>query len=198
MRRARKSSGRWKSGWPSSKSESNRSTRAPASSPAAGAARAGWHESFRSWRAPSGRGRRRGQTLAGHQRPISNVAAAGVAAAAEVAQSPEGAIVRASLPSPNPCRARRDLSAGRLDGVGTRSPDPPVALPHPGPPPQGGREMRRAGRRRETPAIPTGGGGGGAGVEDEARVRTVLHRVADPRIADRHLAERTEPPNPPE
>jgi hypothetical protein len=179
--------------------------RVRASCPAGGAVRAGWPESCRSSHARSGRGRRLALTPGGHPLPISNSAAAGVAAVAEVA---EAAIGLAPVGSRSRARARPALSAAHLAGR--------AGTPHSDPPPQGGREMCDAGRpeERETCLVepphsdhpdlrrdppPKGargmcdGGGGAVGVEDVAHDRTVHRLVAARR--GRRQADRPGRPN---
>ena len=204
MPRVRRSSGRWKSGWPSSTNGSSRWTHAPVSSPAAGDVRAGWPESCRSRHAPSGRAKPPARRPADHPLPISSGAAADVDAVAEVVHVAEVAIDLPRVRRRNRHRARHDLSAARLGGNGEipHAGHPPQggrAMPrgvthNPGPQARGGREIRRGGRRRETPAIPTGDGGGAAVVEDEARDRTVPRRVAARRVAVRRRAEQPRSP----
>jgi RNA polymerase sigma-70 factor, ECF subfamily len=168
------------------------------SSPAGGAARAGWPESCRSRRARSGRGKRPGLKPGDRPRPTSKAVAAVVAGVAEVAAAPEAAIDRAKVGSRSRFRVRRVLSAGRREGsVGTPHPDPPGEPPYPDPPRRRGREIdllahrgkEMCGPLQATRAIPTGDGGGGAVVEDAVRDRTVHRLVAARRVAGRRPAD---------
>jgi RNA polymerase sigma-70 factor (ECF subfamily) len=167
--------------------------RAPGSSPAGGAVRAGWPESCRSRRAPSGRGKQRALKVGDRRRQTSNAVAAAVAAVVEVAVVAV-AIDRARAGSRSRFRVRHVLSGGRREGsAGTPHPEPPGELPHPeapgqtphpDPPPRGGRETSQ-GRH----AIPIAGGGGGVGGVDAARDRTVRRQLAARRAADQRQAD---------
>jgi hypothetical protein len=200
---ALRSSGRWKSGWLNSTSGSRKWTRAPASCPAGGAARVGWLESCPSWRAPSGRGKRRALKPGDRQRQTSNAVAAVAAGVAEVPAAPEAAIDRAPVGSRR-FRVRRVLSGGRREGsAGTPHPDPPPqggrerrgdGTHHADPLPRGRREMCPGGHPQATRAIPTAAGGGGVEGEDAARDRTVRQRVAARRVAARRQADTPRPP----
>jgi hypothetical protein len=194
--RARRSSGRWKSGWLNSTNGSSKWTRTPASCPAGGAARVGWPESCRSRRVRSGRGKRPALKPGDHPRQTSNAEAAGPAGVAEVAAAREAAIDRAPVGSRSRFRVSRVLSGGRREGsAGTPHPDPPGEPPHPEPPgepphphppPQGGREMSRS------------DGGGGGGGEDAAPDRTVRRQVAARRVAGQRQADTPGHANSPE
>lgn len=175
--------------------------RAPASSPAGGAVRAGWRESYRSPRARSRRGKRPVLKPAGQPHPTSNDAVAGVAA--EAAEGEQAAIDRPPAASRSRSRARRDPSAARLAGNRARRngrrahPDASAAL-------IGGRTrpvtetpslilLRAAratyGHPQATWEIPTDGGVGVGAVEGVGRDRTVPRRVAARRTAGRRQAE---------
>jgi hypothetical protein len=197
---AHRSSVRWKSGWPSSTSGSNRWTRALGTNQAGDDVRAGWLESCRSRRAPSGRGKRPAPKPAGHPRPTSNVAVAGdaVAEVAELAQAP---IDRPPAGSRSRSRVRHDLSAARPEvNVGTRNADPLGATPHPDPRNQEGMEIGREAAPHRDPhhhggrVISPISGAGAGGVEGEGagRDRTVLRPVVARRIAGRRQADAPE------
>jgi hypothetical protein len=204
--RARRSSGRWKSGWLNSTRGSSRSTRAPGSNPAGGAARAGWLESFRSRRALNGLGKPRALKPGDRQRQTSNAVAVVGAAVAEVAEV--GAVAKAASDlakagSRSPFRVRRVLSEGHPEGsAGIAHPDSPPqgarekcaeATPRADRRPQGPREIclgvRR--RRREMSSDDADAGVGGV---DAARDRTVRRRLAARRVAARRPINRPRPP----
>ena len=125
--RDRKSSGRWRSGWPSSRSESGTRTHARASSPAGAAVRVGWRGLCLPRRGWSRRVRTSPQSVGGRCRRISNVAAAAAAGA--------GADFRRANPRLAKVSLRHDHRWRRRGaGIGP--------TPHPDPPPQGGRENR--------------------------------------------------------
>ena len=207
--RARRSSGRWKSGWLNSTRGSSKSMRAPVSNPAGGAARADWLASCRLWRAPIGRGKPPALTPEERRRQTSNAVAAVVAAVVEVAAAVLVlAIDRSRVRSRRRSRARDDLSvAARRDPPGepphpdppgeTPHPDPHGEPPHPDPPPRGGR-VTSQGLLQATRAIPTADGGGGVGGVDAARDRTVRRQVAARRVAARRPINRPGRPNSPE
>ena len=132
--RDRKSSGRWRSGWPSSRSESGTRTHTRASSPAGAAVRAGWRGLSLPRRGPSRRARTSSQSVGGRCRRISNVAAAAAAGA--------GADFRRANPRLAKVSLRHDHRWRRRGaGIGP--------TPHPDPPPQGGRENPEGGPRRQ-------------------------------------------------
>jgi len=208
--RARRSSGRWKSGWLNSTRGSSKSTRAPGSNQAGGAARADWLASCRLWRAPTGRGKPPALTPEERRPLTSNVVAAVVAAVVEVALAVlTVAIDRSRVRSRRRSRARDDLSvaAARRDPLGepphpelpgeTPHPEPHGELPHPDPPPRGGR-VTSQGLLQETRVIPTADGGGGVGGVDAARDRTVRRQAAARRVAARRPISRPGRPNSPE
>ena len=87
--------------------------RAPGSSSVGDAAPAGWLESCRSWRAPSGRGKRRALNPADRQRQTSSAVAGVVAAVVEVAAVAEAAIDPARAGSRSRFRVRHVRSGGR-------------------------------------------------------------------------------------
>ena len=123
--RDRKSSGRWRSGWPSSRSESGTRTHTRASSPAGAAVRAGWRGLCLPRRGWSRRARTSSQSVGGRCRRISNVAAAAAAGA--------GADFRRANPRLAKVSLRHDHRWRRRGaGIGP--------IPHPDPPPRGGGE----------------------------------------------------------
>ena len=126
-----RSSGRWRSGSPNSKSESGIRTLTHGNSPAGAAARAGWRGLCLRQRARSRRARSWLRIGAGHNPPTSNVEAAdGDGAGAEF------------RPAPGQGRARlRQDRRWRHRGAGIGR------TPHPDPPPHGGRGNPETGRR---------------------------------------------------
>ena len=208
--RARRSSGRWKSGWLNSTRGSSKSTRAPGSNPAGGAARADWLASCRLWRAPTGRGKPRALKPGDRQRQTSNAVAVVDAVVAEVAGLGPVAKAASDLAKAgrrSPFRVRRVLSEGHPEGS--------AGIAHPDSPPQGGREKcaeatpradrRPQGRReiclgvrRRRREMSSDDGGGGVGGADAARDRTVRRQVAPRRVAARRPINRPGRPNSPE
>ena len=129
----RRSSGRWRSGSPNSKSESGIRTLTHANSPAGAAARAGWRGLCLPRRGWSRRARTSSQSVGGRCRRISNVAAAAAAGA--------GADFRRANPRLAKVSLRHDHRWRRRGaGIGP--------TPHPDPPQQGGRENPEGGPRR--------------------------------------------------
>jgi len=114
--RDRRSSGRWKNGWRSSRSGSGR-THIHASSPAGAAARAGWPGLFPRQRGRSRHGKTSPRSVGGHNRPISNVAAAAGGGA--------GAEFRRANPGLCRVRFRHDHRWCRREGGIGPHPDPP-------------------------------------------------------------------------
>jgi len=113
--RDRRSSGRWKNGWRSSRSGSGR-THIHASSPAGAAARAGWPGLFPRQRGRSRHGKTSPRSVGGHNRPISNVAAAAGGGA--------GADLRRANPEPYRLRFRHAHPRRRRGGEIGPHPDP--------------------------------------------------------------------------
>jgi hypothetical protein len=163
--------------------------RAPGSSPVGDAAPAGWLESCRSWRVPSGRGKRRALKPADRRRQTSSAVAGVVAAVVEVAAVAEAAIDPARAGSRSRFRVRHVRSGGRREGSArTPHPEPPGELPHPGPPGEPLHPGPPRQRRKEIGPTSDDDGGGVGGV-DAARDRTVRRQLAAPRVAGRHQAD---------
>jgi hypothetical protein len=191
--RDRRSSGRWRSGWRSSRSGSGIRTHTHASSPAGGAVHAGWLALSPPHRGRSSRARTPSRSV-GHNRPISSVAGDDDAAA--------GADFRRASPGPRRVRFRHDHRLRhRGAGIGP--------LPNPDPPLRGGRENRETDPRRqggrvdrETDPRPRraraalsririGGAAAEVGAAVAARARALLRaRAARPaRVTAPHQAE---------
>ena len=189
--RDRRSSGRWRSGWRSSKSGSSIRTHTHASSRAGAAVPAGWPVSCPPQCGWSSRARTQPQSVGVPNPPISNLAAAGGDEA--------GAACR--RPNPSRCRVRLShdhRSLHRGGGIGPPDPPPPggrVTSPNPegGPRRQGGRENRETDLRpRREKIAPRRIQIGAAAVEVGAEVAAsdrAVHRaraapVTAPRQAD--------------